>query len=824
MLKKSFNENWSFSKDSGLMFAAASEQTEITLPHDAMIVEPRNVQNVTRNAGGFFPGGNYEYTKQFYVPDEYMGKKVILEFEGVYNKAKVFVNGDFICGNLYGYTEFYADITGHLHYGKENLIQVKVTNGDVPNSRWYTGSGIYRPVNMLVGNEVYVKPNGLRIITLEAAEDVSTVEAAVRLKYSGTLTKTIYVYTEIREKGKTDVVVKETTPVTLYADDELIVRQRVYIRDAKLWSTDHPNLYTCHTQILEMEDDTDAKNAKQHLLDEAEETFGIRHIQADPVYGFRINGEQIKLRGSCIHHDNGVIGAATFAYAEERRVRLSRDAGFNALRISHNTASRALLDACDRLGVLVMDESFDMWNHGKSSFDYSQLFDKHWEEEVEAIVAKDYNHPCVIMYSIGNEIQEVGTGAGARLNRQIAEKFRALDATRYVTNAINGFMTVMDKMGVILKDLKLVSDQEERAEGGDINDLMTAVMGNTEPIVTHPLVGKRMEESCSGLDLCGYNYMTARYKMDPKEYPNRLIFGSETYAPQIAENWKYVKEEPSVLGDFTWTGYDYLGEAGIGVPGYNGPGGFATPFPCYMANVGDIDLVGYRRPMSYYREIVWGLRKEPYLAVQLPEHYADDCSVTPWITEAAEASWTWPGYEEKPCKVEVYSGDEEVELFINGESCGKKTAGEDQGYKAIFDTIYKPGKVTAVAYRDGKETGRYEIVTAEDNLHLSIQPDRKELRAGGENLAFLMISIRDKNEVLNMSVGKKVSIQVTGAGTLQGFGSADPCSTENFFDTERTTYRGMVLAVVRAGAEEGEIFINVEAEGCEPASLKLVVR
>lgn len=822
MLKIDFNDDWYFKKDAGGMFGGTEKAEKIILPHDAMILEPRRAENASGNSGGFYPGENYVYEKQFYAGEELLGKQIFLNFEGVYHQAKVYVNGEYICGNLYGYTEFSADLTDAMKIGQENQIQVQVKNNDAPSGRWYTGGGIYRPVHLLIGGESLIEQDSLQITTIEAAEDISSVEVRMKIKYSGIGKKKVYLKTEISEIESGKVVCKESTPVTLYTEESPVVRQRLYIQQAQLWSPESPKLYRC---IVKMAENVQEEGETQDFLDEAEETFGIRHIQIDPLYGLRINGERILLRGSCIHHDNGIVGAATFAEAEERRVRLSKEAGFNAFRIAHNPASRAFLEACDKYGMLVMEETFDMWNHSKLPNDYARDFEVDWEKSAEAVVKKDYNHPSVIMYSIGNEIQEIGTSAGARWNRKIAEKFRELDATRFITNGMNGLLTVMDEMGMILKDLGLIPENSEELKAeGDVNDLMTAAMDNTGEMIRHPLIGERIEESCGGLDISGYNYMTGRYEGDTKTYPNRLIVGSETYPPQIAENWKEIKKRPAVLGDFTWTGYDYIGEAGIGVSSYNGAGGFFSEYPCYLANVGDIDLIGYRRPMSYYREIVWGLRKQPYLAVQSPEHYGEHCSLTPWITEPVDETWTWTGMEGKRCKVEVYSGDEEVELLVNGQSYGKLPTGEKNAFKAVFDVVYHPGTITAVAYTDGKENGRYELATVKENTKICVQSEKEVLSSKKRELTFVMISAQDDQNVLDYHSNKKVKVEVTGAGVLQGLGSADPFSEENFYDTERTLYRGMLLATIRAGKDSGEICLKVTAEGEEPVVQKILVK
>lgn len=602
MLQIDFNKNWFFGRDMNMMFCMAESQTPITLPHDAMILEPRNAENPSQNPGGFFPGGNYVYTKQFTVSKEYQNSKIILRFEGIYGHAMIYVNGEFVCSNFYGYKEFYADLTPHLLFESENTIQVRVLNSGQPGSRWYSGSGIYRPVTMLIGNDVHVSEDGIRITTQEQHKNVASVDIEVPLRFLGKTSRTIRLSFRIAPDNKSDdsTAVCADMPVTLYPGDIIRVQQRIYIKNPKLWSVDTPNMYFCEVNVLDITSD----KQDSVVLDTLSDQFGIRYLHADPINGLQINGEKVHLRGACIHHDNGILGAAEFKGAAKRRVMQLKAAGFNAIRMSHHPASRAIIEACDQVGVLVMDEMYDAWHTSKVTFDHAHLFEQTWEQEVETVVKKDFNHPSVIIYSIGNEIQEIGTREGARTARKLADKFHSLDGTRFVTNAINGLLTVMGQLDTIVKDLKLdFCDSGEEAQG-DVNDLMTVAMGHAGEMVKHPLVGEKLEESFSSLDICGYNYMTSRYPVDATDYPNRLIVGTETYTPQIAENWRYVKKIPAVLGDFTWTGYDYIGEAGIGMPGYDSPGGFQTPYPCYLANVGDIDILGYRRPSSYYREIV----------------------------------------------------------------------------------------------------------------------------------------------------------------------------------------------------------------------------
>jgi len=813
VLKQDFNQGWFYGNDD------KSEQPHIavTLPHDAMIHEPRKKDNPSQNNAGFFPGGNYSYTKKIIIPDNWINKYVALEFEGIYNRARVYVNGNFVCSNNYGYTGFYAEMSPYLHSG-ENSVTVKVTNGDISNSRWYTGSGIYRPVNLIVGGDIRIAKDGLKIRTPEVDREISQIETIIVLEYDGFSTKKVRIRSEICDlQGR--VLAFEDSPLTIFKGDKPIIRQHIYLRNPSLWNVDSANLYICNVVIRE--DDI--------LLDEARTTFGLRHITLDPVFGLRINGEKTLLRGACIHHDNGVVGACSFTRAEERKVELCKKAGFNSIRISHNSASNALLDACDRLGMLVMEESFDTWNHSKTSYDYAQDFAHSWEKDVESIVAKDFNHPSVLMYSIGNEIQELGSPAGDAWNMRIAEKFRLLDSTRPVTNAINSLGTIMDDFAGNLTKLGLVPEQRLQSLNDgtgkemDINEAMTLMMGGMNSVSAHPMFMEKLEETCSRLDICGYNYMRDAYDLHSKHFPNRIMFGSETLSPDIDLNWKICKENPQVIGDFAWTGWDYIGESGVGVE-KNDKSDFFSPFPVYLAYVGDIDITGHRRPISFYREIVFGLRKEPYISVEYPNRSDNTWHRTPWIIPDAVSTWTWYGYEGQVCNVVVFSDADEVEIFINGQSHGRKPVGEENRFKAIFKIPYEPGKIEAVALINGLEISRYELTTADPQVHLEVASDRFVLNADSQDLAYISISLRDKNGILNTAVDRKVLLDVHGSGTLQGFGSADPGSTENFYEFERTTYNGLVLAVIRAGDKEGEIQVTAKSEGCEKVTVVLKVQ
>jgi beta-galactosidase len=818
MLRKSFNEKWSFSKGTNAFSSfAPSDEAEVNLPHDAMILEERNADCKNSNSTGFFPGGNYTYKKKFYAPKEYENKTVIFEFEGVYMNAMVYINGTFAGKCPYGYSNFYVKANRFLKLEADNEIKVLVKNSAEPNARWYTGSGIYRDVNLMVGEWLHIKEDGVKITTPDIAEDRAVVEIITKVEYDGYTTQNGHVYTEIQDANG-HIVASDKAPITVFDGETVTVRQRLYVEEPKLWSVEDPNLYICHSKIL----------VDDNVVDEDRNHFGIRKLQLDTRSGLRINGEVVKLRGTCIHHDNGVIGAATFERAEERRVEILKQAGFNAIRISHQPMSKAMLDACDRIGMLVMDETFDMWNSTKSDYDYGLSFHEWWESDLQAMVEKDYNHPSVIMYSIGNEVPEVATGHGAGMSRKMVDKLRSLDETRFIVNSVNGWLCVMDRLGEILASFAAheengAANQSDQLETNEINTMMSTLVGKMNDIVRHEIVGAVTEEVFATVDIAGYNYMSGRYEMDKELYPNRVICGTESFPRDIDINWRLVKTNNHLIGDFTWTGWDYIGESGIGKNDYtlDETKGIYGPYPWYLAYCGDIDIVGNRRPASYYREIVWGLRKEPYIAVQRPEYVQAKVMKSAWSWSDSISSWTWPGSEEKPIKIEVYSDADEVELLVNGKSVGRAPAGEGSRFKAIFNTVYLPGDLIAIAYVQGEETGRMVLQTAGEGLRLKLENDREVLQATGSDLAYIMISLTDEHGNLHTAADRNVSITVEGAGTLQGFGSADPMSLENFSDRERTTFDGKVLAVVRSTNDSGPITVTASAAGCASQSIMI---
>lgn len=567
-----FNDRWTFEKvdqdDRLKAFYGDDNKIIVTLPYDAMIREKRDKECPAGAQSGFYPGGVYTYEKSFLAPEEWKNQDVVLEFEGIYGTARVWINGALATVNRNGYMGFSVDLKPWICYGQENLIKIDVDNSNQPNSRWYTGSGIYRDVNLWTGKGVYIPHDEMKITTLSVNDDVAVVEVCANVKNTKECGIQAKCYVELIFEGKT--VVTEKQNIVFYSERKETVRVQIPVKCPKKWSTDHPNLYQCCVKTY----------IGDEICDEYTVDFGIRTLTLDPVNGFQINGETVNLRGTCIHHDNGVIGAETFPEAEWYRCKRLKEAGFNAIRSSHHPMSRAMLDACDHLGMLVMDELTDMWNRGKNTYDFSDIFKEEAPKWIHHMVDKDYNHPSVVIYSVGNEIQEAGTKQGSWINRSLCNRFHELDATRFTTNALNGLNCAGKRLKVIMKEVieKFGMDTQGNGSGGGsnaLNSFMSLMSGEKgEFFAKHPLVTEALEECAQSCDITGLNYLSGRYELEHELHPGKTVLGTETYPADIENLWEKVTKYPHVIGDFTWTGYDYIGEAGVGIFHYDGKGEF----------------------------------------------------------------------------------------------------------------------------------------------------------------------------------------------------------------------------------------------------------
>lgn len=755
MKKISFNSGWT------------CNGRPVTLPHDAQITELRTADAPGGSGHGYFPGGVYTYEKIFTPPADWAGKTVILEFEGVYENAAVSLNGKELAARPYGYSNFFVELTD-LAQG-ENTLTVVADNSRLPNSRWYTGAGIYRPVWVYLCEPEGLRPQSVKISTVSIDPAVIKIESPVLVE------------------AEVDGITGEGTSFELT------------IPDAKLWSAEDPCLYTCRVTCGE---------------DAWEERFGVRMLSWSPR-GFFVNGKETLLRGACVHQDSGILGAATYDEAEERRVRILKENGFNAIRSAHNPANRALLDACDKLGMYVMDETFDMWYNRKNPYDYGVDFSDWWERDTAAMVERDYNHPSVILYSIGNEVAEPAEARGLELGRQMVELIHALDGTRPVTCGTNlMIMSRAAKGSGIYQDGEQNTGAKEPKQGEETVknaslafNIMASFMG---PMMNKAGNSKKADALTSpfldSLDVAGYNYASGRYPLEGTAHPDRVIFGSETYPQDIYKNWQMVKRYPYLVGDFMWTGWDYLGEAGLGAWSYTGGMPFNRPYPWVLSGAGVIDITGQPDGSCKYASTVWGLEKNPVIAVRPVNHPGVRVSKSMWRGTNAILSWSWQGCQGNPATVEVYSDQHIVELKLNGHSLGRKKLKE---CKALFKVKYAPGTLTAVAYdKNGRKAGSTDLVSAVGNPRLALRPERETARPG--EVVYVPVEIVGVNGVVESNADRRVTVTVEG-GELLAFGSANPCTQEQYHTGSFTTYYGRALAVVRAG-ESGTVKITARDE------------
>jgi beta-galactosidase len=696
--------------------------------------------------------------------------------------AEVTVNHQLLRLQPYGYSSFVVDITPALAYGQDNEVVVSANTTAQPNSRWYSGTGIYRHVWLRRGGDVHILPWGVFVTTPVVDPAVSVVQVATELSSLSASHEGATLRTTILN-GESTKVAQVETPLQGFS-----VQQTLLVKDARLWSVDDPYLYTLLSEVLQ----GDA------VVDTETTTFGIRSISVDAQNGLRLNGVPLKLKGGCIHHDHGPLGAASYDRAEERKIKLLKASGFNALRSAHNPPAPALLDACDRLGLLVIDETFDCWRQGKNPNDYHVYFEEWWQRDTEALVKRDRNHPSVIMWSIGNEIPEaLGIPDGASWSRRQADFVRSLDNTRFVTSAIVMYIDA------------------EAMTTSDFSQL------GPSPVPDDPekdIWAKLTTEFAQPLDVVGYNYMHQRYAIDGTRYPGRVIAGTETWPHMAYDYWKETERLPHVIGDFVWTAWDYLGEAGIGQVVSDGNLTFAAPYPYHLANTGDFDICGFKRPQSAYRDLLWGVRTEPFIGVLDPQLTGKQLKFLPWGWEPVIESWTFPGAEDKSIQVDIYAVDEEVELLINGVSLGRKPISQN---KATFDATYQPGIIEAVGYSAGKEVSRTSLRTAGASAALRLIPDRDTIDSQYGDLAYITVEIVDQDACVVPTAEHEVTFEVSGAGELIAVGTANPLSEESYVGKQRKSWHGRLLAVVRSSGQVGDIVFKAHADGLPSSEIRL---
>ena len=766
----------------------------VTLPHDAMLAEPRTALSAGGTNTGWYEGYDYEYRRTLTVPENELADTYILEFEGVYHNAEVWLNGQKAAFRPYGYTNFYVDCAPYLHAG-ENELRVIARNADQPNSRWYSGAGIYRPVQLWTARGARIALNGVKIRTLSL--DPAVVEVRVKTTAPGTVR----------------LMVDDLPAVQQESDGEAVFT--LTLDNARLWTPETPNLYTCRVSFAD---------------DVVTETFGVRKVEWG-TDGFLLNGKRYIIQGACIHHDNGLLGAVCDPDAVARKVRLLKENGYNAIRSAHNPCSKALLTEFDRQGMLVMDEYIDHWYIHKTEHDYVDYFNEWWHQDLTDMVEKDYNHPCVVLYSTGNEVSETAQKRGIALTKEMTDFLHELDDSRPVTCGVNIFFNFLSSIGFGVYSDEKAKKEAERAEkakqrgekaarkkavGSQFFNNLAGLLGDEFMKRGATLHGcdVKTRDAFANMDIAGYNYGIYRYKHDLKKYPQRLILGSETFCNDAYKFRELAKQEPRLVGDFVWAGMDYLGEVMVGSWEYadyaetfdGGPGWVS-------AGSGRIDLTGKPLGEALYTRVALEADNGPYIAVCPVNHTGDRHSPSAWKMTNAMPSWSWTGCEERKANVEVYARAARVELVLNGHTVGSKTLKND--CLARFSIPYESGTLEAVSYDAADhEMGRCKLQSAGGTTRLTLDAEEPTVKPG--HLCYIRLRYTDENGITKPLARGNIQVQVRG-GTLVGLGSACPFNKHSYLDNETDTYYGEALAIVRMG--DGDAMTIAASDGEYSAEL-----
>lgn len=728
-----------------------SSWRKLNIPHDWSIELPFNKQSPATNGGGYLDGGTAWYRKTFTLPQDYEGKRITIQFEGAYMNSTVYINGQQLGTRPYGYSSFEYDITPYVKTGKnnKNVIAVKLVNQQ-PSSRWYSGSGIYRNVWLTATNPLHIAYCGSFVTTPTVSNESATIQANTVIENHSSKDKSVTVITQLYDKNWQLIQTEASDTIKITANNT-----KNYLYEGKLnnptrWSPENPYLYHIKTQIVD----------QQHLLDQYETTFGVRTITFGGDYGCKINGKQTKIKGVCMHHDLGSLGAAQNYRALERQVEILKSFGCNAIRTAHNPPAPNLLEICDRLGMLVWVETFDVWQDKKRTYDYARYFDQWAKKDIKDLVKRDRNHPSVIMWSIGNEILEQNTTKGYNIARNLIQWVKEEDPTRAISNGMD--------QGLHYKLAPL-------------------------------------------LDLVGYNYRpAATYDKDHNDHPNWVILGSETssavrtrgvyhfptdqnklknpdmqcssydnsivpWGHSAEVSWEQDRARPYVAGQFVWTGFDYIGEPE--------PYGW----PAKSSYFGIVDMCGFPKDIYYFYQSQWTTKPMVHL---LPH-------------------WNWTQGEEIP--VWAYSNCDSVQLYYNGKKQQTKKINKSIPFHAEWKLNYKEGKIKALGYQKGQLVAVDSIVTAGDATQIELKADRKTVGADGKDLIFLETNILDQNGVLVPHADNLIHYTINGAADIVGVDNGNPLSLESFKDNKRKAFNGKCLAIIQPKAQ-GDITITAQAE------------
>ena len=790
MKRSCISEGWYFKDITERWYLRGTPEPEyqkIDLPHDYQITQKRDSSLTFRT--GFYPDKHGKYVK-FLSLDK--GRHYILDVDGAYCNSHVYLNQDLLTIHPHGYTPILVDLSESLLDGTTNKLVIE-TMAPEKTARWYSGNGIYRDVFLWEGGALRIEPRDIFVSTTAIGDE----SADICIAYKITSDESATVSTVFKVFDADEEVASLTDVLTVGKGKSSERRRTVTVPYAKLWSVDTPNLYTLRAYVY---------NGGE-LADEAELTFGIRTISADAKRGLLVNGKPLKLRGGCIHHDHGDLGAIALPAAEERKIRILKESGFNAIRTAHNPPSISLLEACDKLGMVVMDEAFDMWNHRKNPNDYHLFFADHYAKDIKAMVERDRNHPSVFSYSIGNEILEIGGNSKAgEWAHKLADEIRKYDSTRFVTSGIQKEFSYRG-------DVKI-----ESIDPDDYREFLETTC-TKEPRG----VNARTLAFESALDIIGVNYYYHNYEIEHEMYPDRVFWGSETHTVHFYDSWSKTKDAPHILGDFTWTCYDNLGEAGAGRFGWESDGVDCTkplplvpsPFPWRTCFQGDHDICGYRLPQSYFREAVWIGGKEPRIFTTHPKHFGEAFTGTEWHWFDVKETWTYPDeYIGKPIKAEVYTDADSIRWYVNGEFIGESVP---EGAIAYLETVYAPGEIRAVAIKGNEAISEYTLKTTKETKNLALTPEACQIKADGRDLLYVKIAITDEEGLTCVNDTRHLSCSVEG-GKLLALFSGDPKSDIPADVLECDTFMGKALAVISA-KEAGKITVTVNGSGIGTATV-----
>jgi beta-galactosidase len=789
-----FDADWRFFKGDAPTAEAPefddSKWRELNLPHDWAIEGPFD-RSLNPHTGALPIFGTGWYRKSFTVDAASKGRYFSIEFDGAMANSTVWINGHLLGGRPFGYIGFSFDLTPFLNFGGSNVVAVRLTPED-RSSRWYPGAGLYRNVWMDMTAPVHVAHWGTYVTTPQVTDAESSVAVKTEVRNESAVERKITLATSVTDASGKQVT-RTTTDATIPAGGSLTIPQALSVTHPQRWDTGNPYLYTLVSEVMD----------GHTTLDRYATPFGIRTIAFDKEKGFQLNGRRMKIQGVCDHADLGALGMAVNRRATERQLEILKGAGVNAIRTSHNPPSPELLELCDRMGLLVMDESFDMWKISKipNGNGYSKYFDEWSERDARDLARRDRNHPSIIMWSIGNEIPEQGRSEGAAMAKRLTGFFHEEDPTRPTTSAFNNWM------GAIRNEL---------ADAVDVPGFNYQPMRYEEIMKDHPRWAIYGSETASCVSSRGvYQLPIVKYDKDPSHQVNGydIIAPPWAYCPDV--EFYYQDKFPQVLGEFVWTGFDYIGEP---TPYFSGRA--VEDWPARSSYFGMVDLAGFPKDRYYLYQSQWTSKPMVHL---LPH-------------------WNWPGKEGQPIPVMAYTNADEVELFLNGKSLGRKKRFSEpveipvgknvspdlkflSKYRLEWQVPYAPGDLKAVAYRDGKQCAIDEIHTAGEAARVKVSVDRPSIQADGRDLAFLTVRIEDAKGNLVPGADNLVQFAVSGAGEIAAVDNGNAATFEPFQADHRKAFSGMALLIVRSKAgQSGKIHVKASSDGLAGAAAEISTR